>query len=111
MMNFMIITVLKLRLVIKMENKNMEKAIIGVAGDTNLLNALIPHLPKNVQKQIISRRTIRRNGKTLEIWAMIDLQIREQKFPILYLCKPTPAVIISQEEYKRLKELDNEKRP
>ena len=94
-----------------MENKNMEKAIIGVCGDSNILNALMFHLPKNVQKQIANRRTMRRNGKTIEIWSQIDCQIREQKFPILYLCKPAPAVIISQEEYKRLKEFYDEKWP
>ena len=91
-----------------MENKNMEKAIIGVCGDSNILNALMFHLPKNVQKQIATRRTMRRNGKIIEIWSQIDCQIREQKFPILYLCKPAPAVIISQEEYKRLKELEKD---
>ena len=50
----------------------------------------------------------RRNGKTLEILANIDIQIRKEKFPILYMCKPKSAVIISQEEYKELTAQVNE---
>lgn len=49
--------------------------------------------------------------KTIQALDKVDMAIREKRFPILYVTKEQTAVIISVEEYKRLKELDNEKRP
>ena len=53
----------------------------------------------------------RKNGKSFARLLELDDNIRKGNFPILILRKPQEAVIISLEEYKRLKELDNEKRP
>ena len=50
-------------------------------------------------------------SKTIQALDKVDLAIRQKRFPILYITKEQPAVIISVEEYKRLKEFYNEKRP
>ena len=62
--------------------------------------------------EIINAGSFRRIGKTMEALQKVDIAIRNgDKFPILYVTKEQTAVIISLEEYKRLKELErNEKR-
>ena len=49
----------------------------------------------------------RDSGKRVKRLIELDDNIRQGNFPILVLVKPQEAVIISLEEYKRLKEFKN----